>query len=92
MLAIAWTACGGILRRSRVTVRHGADIGMGAVALFLLLAAELALGRFGFGRRMADLLEAYATWPGLLGLAGQIGFAAIPAIRCRWPVSSRGRP
>ncbi|WP_051231880.1 hypothetical protein [Kaistia adipata] len=92
MLAAAWVVCGRILRRSQVTARHGADIGMGVVALFLLFAAEFALGRFGFGRPVADQLAAYATWPGLLGLAGQFGFAAIPTIRSRWRVSSRARP
>jgi hypothetical protein len=92
MLAAAWVACGHILTRSQVTARHGADIGMGAVALLLLLTAEFTLGSFGFGRPVANQLAAYATWPGLLGLAGQIGFAAIPVVRCRWRISSRARP
>ncbi len=92
MLAAAWVVCGHILRRSQVTARHGADIGMGVVALLLLLAAEFALGRLGFGRPAADQLAAYATWPGILGFAGQIGFAAIPVIRCRWRISSPARP
>ncbi|MBN9025320.1 hypothetical protein [Kaistia sp. MMO-174] len=91
MLAAAWIVCGGILRRSQVRARRGADLGMGAVALLLLLAAEFALGHFGFGRDMTALFAAYGTSPGLLGLAGQIGFAAIPAVRCRW-LSSRGHP
>ena len=54
---------------------------MGALAFALLMLAETALGLSLFGRSMTEILAPMATLPGLVGLAGQIGFGLVPALR-----------
>ena len=44
---------------------------MGALALPLLLAADAALGFFGFGRSLSDQLAAFGPPAGMIGLAAQ---------------------
>jgi hypothetical protein len=44
---------------------------MGALALLLLLAADAALGFFGFGRSLSDQLAAFGPPAGMIGLAAQ---------------------
>ena len=80
ILALSWVVAGWTIRRHRVTARPAARLVMGAVALGVLLAAELLLwlaltgGAAGFAAR-------YSTPGGLLGLAGQVLFALIPWAR-----------
>jgi hypothetical protein len=54
---------------------------MGAVAFALLMIAELCLSMVLFGRSLIGHLEPYRSSSALLGLAGQLGFAAMPLIR-----------
>lgn len=87
MLAASWMACGWCLRRFSIS-----DLGqrarMGALAFLFLMAAEasLAVGIFGLS------LDAYAagllTAAGMLGLTGQLVFAAMPLLH---PQGSRDR-
>lgn len=79
VLGIAWGVAGWVLRRWPSDMRQRVLIG--AVAFGLLMVAELALAVFAFGQTPAAFFAAMATRPGALGLAGQIGFAAIPALR-----------
>ena len=44
---------------------------MGDLALLLLLAADAALGFFGFGRSLSDQLAAFGPPAGMIGLAAQ---------------------
>jgi len=83
MLAVSWFTCGWLI--AYMAAPHSKEAGaiMGLVAFALLLAAEFALARVGFGRSAAEYLSAFATPPGLIGLAGQIAFALFPAIRLR---------
>lgn len=53
---------------------------MGGVAFGLLMLAELALSTLMMGRTLAAHLAHYGTTAGAVGLAGQIGFALIPAL------------
>ena len=59
----------------------------------LLMAAELAVSVLTFGRSLGDHLATYHTAAGLLGLAGQLVFAAFPLLmganRRSIPSSSR---
>jgi hypothetical protein len=80
MLTLSWVIAGRILRRWPVP-RGGPRLALGILAFALLMAAELALARWGFGQGTTQVLQGYASLPGLLGLAGQIGFGLIPALR-----------
>lgn len=86
ILGVAWLACGRVLRRWPLAPAQAAV--MGALAFALLLGAEAALSLLLAGRSLADHLALYAQAPNLLGLAGQIAFAALPwlrAGRAGWP-------
>ena len=79
VLVISWVVAEHVLRRWPSGWRH--RIAIGALAFGFLMVAELALGMFVFGQTTGQFLAAIATPPGALGLAGQLGFAAIPALR-----------
>lgn len=81
MLTVSWLVCGWILRRIDVPSSIGVRLVMGAVAFALLMAAEFALGIYGFGRTAGEIVSSFARLPGQLGLAGQVGFALMPALR-----------
>lgn len=83
MIAAAWLACGGVLRRWPVAPDPGARLAVGALAFALLIGAELLLGRFGFGRDLAAQRAAMLRPEGLAGLAGQAVFALLPLVRRR---------
>jgi hypothetical protein len=81
ILSIAWWVCTRLLRRSPLT-QAGAVV-MGATAFVLLMLAEAALSIGLFGRTLRDHLAIYADVKQLLGLAGQIAFAAFPWVQTR---------
>lgn len=81
MLVASWLTVGWAVRRWRVPWRAGARLAMGATAFALLIAAETALGVFGFGRSLAEQLAAMTSPDGALGLAAQIAFALFPLVR-----------
>lgn len=80
VLGLSWIVAGRVLRRWPLPL--GGRIAMGGIAFVLLMLAEMALAVL-FGQTLGQFLAAMATPPGALGLAGQIGFAAIPALRGR---------
>lgn len=81
MLALSWFAC------RRITAHFGIpkDLPcrglMGGIAFGLLMAAELGVSMLLFDRSLEAHLKHYLDVPALLGLAGQIAFAAFPAIQ-----------
>ncbi len=79
VLALSWLVAGRVLRRWPLDGQRRA--GMGALAFALLMLAELALATLLFGQTSRTFLTNMASAPGALGLAGQIGFAVIPALR-----------
>lgn len=81
MLTVSWLLCGWILSRIAVPGSIGVRLAMGAVAFVLLMAAEFALGIYGFGRTAGEIVSSFAGQPAQLGLAGQVGFALMPALR-----------
>jgi len=80
VLALSWVVAGAVLRRWPLPAAQ-ARAEMGALAFAGLMLLELALGRFGFGRSLPDLMAALVTPAGLIGLAGQFGFGIIPLLR-----------
>lgn len=76
MLAISWLAA-----RACVVTRvssAGAAAGAGSVAFGLLMFAECALAVALFGKSPAGWATELVEAPGLIGLIGQLVFAAMP--------------
>lgn len=78
VLALSWLVAGRVLRRWPLALSD--RLAMGGLAFVLLMLAELSLA-LTFGQTPAGFLSDFATPPGALGLAGQIGFGVIPALR-----------
>jgi hypothetical protein len=83
MLWISWVACGRIVARFAVPPPVGPRIAMGATAFVLLMAAEVALAVFAFGRTPASVAAGLVAPDGAIGLAAQLAFAALPLVRGR---------
>jgi hypothetical protein len=81
VLALSWVVAGRVLRRWPMS--GGQALGMGATAFLILMLAEFTLARLLQGQTPAAYASTFATAPGALGLAGQIGFALIPALWVR---------
>ncbi len=82
ILILSWWVAGQTLRRWPLHL-HG-RLAMGALAFGILMLAELALA-LALGQTPRQFLAAMASPAGALGLAGQLGFALIPALRRRHP-------
>lgn len=83
MLAVSWIACGWSVRRYEVSARFSTRLAMGVVAFGLLMGAEVLVSMLIGGRSLSEHLALYRTAPSLLGLGGQMAFAAFPLIRLR---------
>jgi hypothetical protein len=81
MLSLSWVACKGIAKRFQVPSDLPSRAWMGGSAFGLLMVAEMGVSLFMFGRPFSAHLAHYREVPALLGLAGQIAFAAFPAIQ-----------
>jgi hypothetical protein len=75
MLAASWWLARRLVAGRALTPAEAAA--MGALALALLLASE-ALLAIALGQGLRGWFAALASPPGALGLAGQLGFAALP--------------
>ena len=91
MLAVSWLICRRTTAYFAVPAGVSARLVMGVVAFAGLMAAETTLSLFAFGRSLSEYLLRYREWASLLGLAGQIAFAAIPTIQACACHSAGGR-
>ena len=94
ILGISWFVCRWLVDRFTVPVGTPHRLAMGFVAFAVLMAAEVGVSVFGFGRTYAEHLARYRDLPAMIGLAGQIAFAAFPWIQARTrrdPSSGRHR-
>lgn len=78
MLAISWVVARWSVLRHGVPARAAPRLVMGALAFALLIAAEAALGIWGFGQTARGFVAAFSTPEGALGLAGQAAFGLMP--------------
>jgi hypothetical protein len=85
MLWAGWQLCARTIRRHQLSPAPAARLVMGLVFLVLLLAAEQALGLWGFGRTLAQQAEAMRAPPALAGLATQLFTAAFPMLQRHRP-------
>lgn len=81
MLAVSWIACGWVIARVGVSGLRSARVLMGLVAFTVLMLAEFGLSVLALGRTPAEHLNLYLQVPTLLGLAGQLAFAAFPVVQ-----------
>ena len=78
ILILSWWVAAKVLHRWPLPLQG--RLAMGALAFVILMLAELALA-LAFGQTPRQFLAAMASPAGALGLAGQVGFALIPAFR-----------
>jgi hypothetical protein len=81
ILSASWVICGRLIDRYSVPGDWQSRLVMGGVAFALLMIAELCVSVLAFSRSLEAHMEAYQSWNALLGLAGQIAFAAFPLLR-----------
>jgi hypothetical protein len=80
MLAVSWVACRWSVRKFAVPPQPAPRLLMGASAFVLLMIAEALLAIILFKQSPAQFLAGFGHLAGQLGLAGQLAFAAMPAI------------
>ena len=81
MLAAAWIICRAIIGRLGVPATVPARLFMGGLAFAVLIAAEVGIGLTLFARPPDAVVAGFLTTGGLLGLAGQLLFAAFPLVQ-----------
>lgn len=81
MLAVSWFGCRWLVARFGVAAVLTPRLVMGGVAFSILVLAEVAVSKLAFGRSLSDHLAQYGEPSTMLGLAGQIAFAAFPAVQ-----------
>lgn len=81
ILALSWLVAGRMLRRWPLAT--GQALAAGALAFLVLMLVEVALAVLLSGQTPATYAATFLTAPGALGLAGQVGFALIPAFRAQ---------
>jgi ABC-type uncharacterized transport system permease subunit len=90
ILALSWFVCGWVFTRVSVAARLRPRLLMGFFAFALLMIAELVVSVLGFGRSVSEHFAAYQSFSAQLGLAAQVAFAAVPALRLRFVLSVKG--
>ena len=81
ILILSWLIAGRILKARPAIATLPARLGMGGWAFLLLMLAEYMLATMTMGLSGAAVFARWTTLEGALGLAGQIVFALIPALR-----------
>lgn len=82
VLGVAWLVSRRLARN--IAGDEQSRLIMGGVAFTLLMLAEFAMAVLVFGRSSAAYGAAMISAAGLIGLAGQVGFALIPVIQRRF--------
>ena len=81
ILLFSWFVCGWVIERFRVPPSLRQRALMGAVALVILVLAELGVSIFMTRSVVGDLVHTYLSPAGALALAGQLVFALFPILR-----------
>ena len=83
ILIVAWIACRAVLRHMQVAARMDLRAIMGVVALATTLALEFAVATMMNSSTLQQFIAGYGKPEVMLGLIGQIAFAAFPLLRMR---------
>jgi len=81
ILAASWIVARRVLRRR--TLGFSKRLAVGGLAFMLLMACEALLATVILGQNVGQWAATVATPLGLVGLTGQLGFAAIPVLAVR---------
>lgn len=81
LLTASWIIAGALIKRYAITARWRSRVTMGLIAFAALMALEISLAAFGFGRSVPDQLAAMTRPDGAIGLFGQFLFACVPMLR-----------
>jgi hypothetical protein len=84
VLAVSWRFSPWCVRRFDVSRDSSTRLLMGAVAFGVLMLLELGFSVLVFGEAVDRYLAKFASAPGVVGLATQVCFAALPWIQGRW--------
>jgi hypothetical protein len=85
MIAASWIICGWLTYRLRVAPTLNSRLSMGSVGLGFLAVAELGISNIVLDRTFEEQLGHYRTTPGIIGLVGQLAFAAMPTLHLIMP-------
>ncbi|MDA0302120.1 MAG: hypothetical protein O2822_06290 [Chloroflexi bacterium] len=80
-LTASWVIAPQLVRWFGVRSDRRERAAMGAAAFLLLMVLEWTLALLVFGQSVAETLAGYRTAAGILGLAGQVGFAFVPLLQ-----------
>jgi hypothetical protein len=83
VLAVSWRVSLWCARRFHVSRDARACTLMGAVAFSVLMLLELGFAVLIFGETIDQYFGKYASTPGVVGLAMQVGFATLPWVQSR---------
>jgi len=83
ILLVSWKVSRWSIARFAVDSHPAARASMGGVAFAVLMMAEFGIAGVVFGRSVAEQFAAYRSVPGIIGLAAQICFAALPLMQLR---------
>ena len=86
ILFASWLACRKLIVKFSVPPEVAPRIVMGALAFGILMLVEFGFSVLVFGRSGAEYVALLRTTPGLLGLAGQLGFALMPLLHLKKPI------
>ena len=78
ILGASWIAARWCANRFAVPATVVPRLTMGGVAFELLIAGEIAVSTFVFGRAWESTVALYQTPPAIIGLAAQVVFALLP--------------
>jgi len=89
MLPTSWFASRWLIGKFEVQHRLTLGLVMGGFALALLIAGEVGVSVFGYGRTITEHIASYRSIASLLGMVGQFAFAIFPAVHLtmRLPVN-----
>jgi ABC-type uncharacterized transport system permease subunit len=83
ILAFAWAVCGWLIGRWPLGPGWRQAAIMGAAAFIALITLEFLAASWLAGRPPVDVMAAWASPAGALGLLGQLVFAAFPLLQQR---------
>ncbi len=83
MLLASWEFSRRLIKRFDVPAQARARLLMGTIGFSVLMVAEIGVSVFIFRRPVGDYWASYESIPGIIGLAAQIAFAAIPLLQLR---------
>jgi hypothetical protein len=83
ILLISWMACKFVVRHFSIAACLRDRIAMGGMAFLLLMATELTISVVFFNQTASDYFGQFHNPVSLLGLMGQVAFAAVPVAQLK---------